>query len=36
MKFELDVVRFNAQDVITASTECTCEICEKLDTLDVL
>lgn len=36
MKFELDVVRFNATDVITASGECPCEVCEVLIEGDVL
>lgn len=33
--FELEVVRFNAADVITASGECPCEICEVIFEGDV-
>ena len=36
MKFELDVVRFDVADVITASGECACETCEVLIDGDVL
>ena len=36
MKLELSVVRFNISDVITASGECECEICEVLMEGDVL
>lgn len=36
MKFELDVVRFNATDVITASEPCACETCEVIFDGDVL
>lgn len=28
MKFELEVVRFDASDVITTSGECACDGCE--------
>ncbi len=37
MKFELDIVRFKSEDVVTASTGgCTCEGCEVLMEGDVL
>ena len=36
MKFELEVVRFNVQDVITASVECACDGCEVVEAGDVL
>ena len=38
MKFELEVVRFNTADVITASGEqsCPCEVCEVIFDGDVL
>lgn len=37
MKFELEVVRFNTEDVITTSgAECACETCEVIFDGDVL
>ena len=37
MKFELEVVRFDVADVVATSVEeCECELCEKLDTWDVM
>ena len=35
MKFELEVVRFNAADIITTSG-CECDTCEKFDIGDIL
>ncbi len=36
MKFELEVVRFNTADVITASNDCACDTCEVIFDGDML